>query len=277
MNYIEQLNSFFDLLYTKPLSTSAICLYVILFHLNNKCGWQKEFTVANMTIQGLSGMSRNQLHKARLELIQNGYVNYKKGNGNQCGKYLLVRLDTQIGTQIGTQTDTQLDTQTGTQTDTQKQHNVGTLNKLNKTKQNETKVKKVSKKGEPTFDDLINAYTQNETLRSELKEHLKTRKAKKAALTNRAIELELGELDKLSDNEDTKIDIVRQSILRGWIGFFPLKEEQKSYKPNQTNNTQSSGNPFKDLLMQYERGEQNEQKRIYADFSIVESSVPDDV
>lgn len=142
MNYIEQLNSFFDLLYTKPLSTSAICLYVILFHLNNKCGWLKEFTVANMTIQGLSGMSRNQLHKARLELIQNGYVNYKKGNGNQCGKYLLVRFDTQKNTQ----TDTQLGTQTGTQTDTQKQYNVGTLNKLNKTKQNETKVKKESVK-----------------------------------------------------------------------------------------------------------------------------------
>ena len=131
MNYIEQLNSFFDLLYTKPLSTSAICLYVILFHLNNKCGWLEEFTVANMTIQGLSGMSRNQLHKARLELIQNGYVNYKKGNGNQSGKYLLVRFDTQMNTQMNTQIDTQIDTQ--------KQHNVGTLNKLNKTKPNNLK------------------------------------------------------------------------------------------------------------------------------------------
>ena len=144
MNYIEQLNSFFDLLYTKPLSTSAICLYMILFHLNNKCGWLKEFTVANMTIQGLTGMSRNQLHKARLELIQNGYVNYKKGNGNQSGRYLLVRFDTQKSTQM----NTQIDTQTGTRIDTQEQHSLGTLNKLNETINNNLNL---NNKGEPDF------------------------------------------------------------------------------------------------------------------------------
>lgn len=129
MNYISQLNGFYDLLYVKPLSPIAICLYSILFHINNKCNWKERFTVANMTVQGLSGMSRNQVQKARNELIQKGYIEYQKGTGNQCGTYLLVRFDTQNDTQTSTQMDTQLDTQSDTQTT----HKCNTLNKQNKT------------------------------------------------------------------------------------------------------------------------------------------------
>lgn len=81
---------------------------------------------------------------------------------------------------------------------------------------------KVSKK--ESFDDIINLYTQNEELRTELKNHLATRKAKKATLTNRAIELSLKTLDKLAETDDDKLEIVRQSIERGWTGFFEIKK-----------------------------------------------------
>ena len=130
MNYVTQLNGFFDSLQHNPLNSNAIALYVTLFHINNKCAWIKWFTAANITVQALSGLSRNQLHNARNELKQKGYIDYKKGSGNQAGKYLLVSFDTQIDTQ----TDTQSHTQTNTQSDTQTQHKLGTLNKhkLNK-------------------------------------------------------------------------------------------------------------------------------------------------
>lgn len=100
--------------------------------------------------------------------------------------------------------------------------------------------KKVSKK--TSFDDLINAYTDNEELKIELKNHLATRKSKKATLTNRAIELSFKKLDELvkdvpiNDQEEVKIKIVQQSIERGWVGFFEVKAEgSKQY--NNKNNT----------------------------------------
>ena len=98
--------------------------------------------------------------------------------------------------------------------------------------------KKVSKK--ESFDDLINSYTENEELRIELKNHLATRKSKKAALTNRAIELSLNKLDELTKNvpinvvDEEKIKIVQQSIERGWTGFFEIKV-QKQYNNKNTN------------------------------------------
>lgn len=111
MNYIKQLNAFYELLIVNPLSSSALCLYSILLHINNKCNWITEFTVANSTLQTFTSLSRVALDRARNELIQKGYIKYKKGTGNQAGKYLIVCFDTQNDTQSVTQNDTQNDTQ----------------------------------------------------------------------------------------------------------------------------------------------------------------------
>lgn len=87
--------------------------------------------------------------------------------------------------------------------------------------------KKISdSKKSKTFDQLIEEYTTNEELRQELKEHLKVRKLKKAALTDRAVELSLSELDKIAGADYEKIQIVRNSIMNGWTGFFPLKKDE---------------------------------------------------
>lgn len=101
--------------------------------------------------------------------------------------------------------------------------------------------KKISdSKKSKTFNQLIEEYTQNEELRQELKEHLKVRKLKKAALTDRAVRLSLSELDKIAGADYEKIQIVRNSIMNGWTGFFPLKKDEHNrllsalsqHKPN---------------------------------------------
>lgn len=221
MNYIKQVNAFYKFLPNNPLSSNAQCLYSYLLNKNNELGWIKEFTVSNMIVCGFTNLSRQALDRARNELKQKGYIDYKKGYSNQAGTYVIVS--------FVTQNDTQNDTQDNTQDDTQGGHTLCTLTKLNETKQN---IKKVSKSAQ-TFDEIINAYTENESLRFELKEHLKTRKAKKATLTDRAIELACGNLDKLAQDDETKIAIVRQSIANGWIGFFALKANYSA--PQQTN------------------------------------------
>ena len=57
------------------------------------------------------------------------------------------------------------------------------------------------------------------------------RKDIKKPMSDRAIELAISKLDKLSGGDtEVAIEIVNQSILNGWQGFYELKEK-KSIKP----------------------------------------------
>lgn len=91
----------------------------------------------------------------------------------------------------------------------------------------EIEKKKIKKEKKQTLDSLIDSYTENENLRYELKEHLKTRKTKKAAMTNRAIELSLKRLDGISSSDKEKIEIVQNAVMNGWTAFYPLKKDEQ--------------------------------------------------
>ena len=79
------------------------------------------------------------------------------------------------------------------------------------------------------YDEIIDSYTENDELRSSLMEFVKMRKMMKKPLTNKGLSLLLTSkkgLDGLASNDAEKIDIVQQSIMRGWLGFFPLKDRE---------------------------------------------------
>lgn len=142
MNYIKQVNAFYKFLPNNPLSSNAQCLYSYLLNKNSELGWIKEFTVSNMIVCGFTSLSRQALDRARNELKQKGYIDYKKGHSNQAGTYVIVSFDTQN------------DTQSDTQDDTQSGHTLGTLNKLNKNKQG--KKENIQRKifVKPTVDEV---------------------------------------------------------------------------------------------------------------------------
>lgn len=104
-----------------------------------------------------------------------------------------------------------------------------TTNKNEKNNKNNKNIKKESNK-ERSFDKIIDAFTDNLDLRIELKNHLAVRKLKKGSLTDRAIELELKTLSNLSGDVNTQLAIVRQSIEKGWIGFFPVQTKKEDTK-----------------------------------------------
>lgn len=54
------------------------------------------------------------------------------------------------------------------------------------------------------------------------------RKKIKKPMTDRAIELLIGKLEKLTDSTPEQIEILNQSILNGWTGIFPLKKGAES-------------------------------------------------
>ena len=92
MNYLQELNAFRDWTLLNHPSTGQIALWYSLMSIDNMTGWQEWFTVANQTLQLMTGMSKAGLDKARGELINKGLVQYKSGSTKQAGKYRLVSI-----------------------------------------------------------------------------------------------------------------------------------------------------------------------------------------
>lgn len=53
------------------------------------------------------------------------------------------------------------------------------------------------------------------------------RKKKRAPLTDKAAELTIRNLERLSSDKQVQVEILEQSIQKGWTGVFPLKENEK--------------------------------------------------
>ena len=95
----------------------------------------------------------------------------------------------------------------------------------------ETTNKKVSKKAQ-SFDEIISGYTQNETLKTSLVEFVKMRSLnKKSPLTNYGLTKLLNKLDTLGKTDAEKVEVVDQSVMRGWAGFFEVKQDKPKEEP----------------------------------------------
>lgn len=100
MNYLKELNAFYDWLELNSMSVSAIVLWHALMHINNKCGWAPEFTVAISVLETKTGLKRRTIERARNELTQKQRITWKSRKGNQSAAYSIVRLfDTQYDVQ----------------------------------------------------------------------------------------------------------------------------------------------------------------------------------
>ncbi len=131
MNYIKQLNEFYKNITTEPLTSNAKNLYETLLHINSDSYWREEIIVANTYLILLTGLNISALQRARNTLIQEGYIKYKKGIGNNAGTYTIINLVVQNKDEFEQQTDSE-PTINRTTNRQESEH----INKLNKTKQN---------------------------------------------------------------------------------------------------------------------------------------------
>jgi DnaD/phage-associated family protein len=167
MNYLTELNAFYDWLMYNSLPTGVIALWHALMAINNKAGWADEFTVANLVLQGMTGLSRQGLDRARNTLIQKGLIVYKKGTSNQAGRYKILSFECKkIGTGGGTREETKnleckiIGTERYTkraQQQAQSGHSSSTLNKLNKTKLNDVDVDNP----QTPFQEVVNIFNDS--------------------------------------------------------------------------------------------------------------------
>lgn len=86
--------------------------------------------------------------------------------------------------------------------------------------------KKPFKLCRPSFNQLIEEYTDNTELQYELKQHLKVRKIK-GALCNYSIKLGFKTLDEYAKTDREKILMVRNANEGGWTKFYELPKWQK--------------------------------------------------
>lgn len=92
MDLIKQVKGFRMKRADKPISANAICLYYILLEYNNELYFTQWFTLPNSLLTGLTSLSLKSFQRARNELVQKEYIQYKNGKGNQSGSYSLVDL-----------------------------------------------------------------------------------------------------------------------------------------------------------------------------------------
>lgn len=137
MNYLQEILNFEKLQELNRLAPGQARVWYVLMYLNNITGWQSWFTVASSTLEFRSGLSRQGVIKARNELKQLGYIDFKT-NGRSATSYHMKPLmqgSVQPSLQGSVQDSLQPSLHDGLQGSVQ---NSSALYKQNKTKQNKT-------------------------------------------------------------------------------------------------------------------------------------------
>lgn len=126
-------------------------------------------------------------------------------------------------------------------------------NKSNTQKQNTDLIEKEERKSKAaanSFDLLIEDYLSTyiggdtDEVRELLKEWLKVRKAKRAAMTDKAIELNLRKLNETAVKSNMTVEeYLKEVIMRGWQAFYDIKD----YSQPAGKSDQSGSNPFYDV------------------------------
>lgn len=82
-------------------------------------------------------------------------------------------------------------------------------------------------------------YSDIPELNEAILEFIKFRKGIKKPMTDKAVKLMLGKLNKMTSNVGEQIEILNQSILGGWTGIYPLKQTKKEPIPKWMPKTQN--------------------------------------
>ena len=118
-----------------------------------------------------------------------------------------------------------------------------TLLNTNRLNTNNKEVSKVNARPVENFNSIIEEATESEELRSALIEFVKFRKLVKKPMTNKALELIISKLNRLGSSDREKVEIINQSIERGWAGVFALKSDEPMQQGRYGQPTQP--NPYK--------------------------------
>lgn len=162
LNYIAEINAFYDEISVEPLSSGQQALWHALMHLNNKLLWKEWFTVANKTLELYTCLDRKTILRAREKLIERGFIEVKL-NGKKATAYRIVSRKERVKMPQDAPHVTPQDAP----------QDAPILNKLNETKlNNNTTIIAEGEKTEvfaPSFED-VKAYCESENINIDVSE-----------------------------------------------------------------------------------------------------------
>ena len=117
--------------------------------------------------------------------------------------------------------------------------------------------KKEKNKKRKTFEDVFAENNFSEKLENAIKDFIDMRKTIKKPMTTKALELLIKNLEKLTNSEDEKIEILNQSIVHGWQTVYPLKQ----YDSNNQNTAKNETKEYKELNISEEEYRKKGEKK----------------
>ena len=93
MNFINQLKGFKAARMQRPIGTNAIVLFFVLLETANEADFPEALSIGNLTLQGITDLCESSFMRARNELIQKGYIEYRKGTRGQKPVYVIRYFD----------------------------------------------------------------------------------------------------------------------------------------------------------------------------------------
>lgn len=110
MNYLKQVLAVNHQQLINPLSAGQFVLFHALMNVNNQLNWTEWFEVAHIRLEAFTGLSRNGVNKARNELKQRGYIDFKS-NGTKAASYKIIKIysdETNTSSQVSSQDSSQV-------------------------------------------------------------------------------------------------------------------------------------------------------------------------
>ena len=202
------------------IGSTEIAVYTMLLSIDNDLLFQEWFGCSDRRLQDMTQVgSVHTITKAKNRLKQLGWVDFKvSGKKTTLYKLTIPSSATECATECAAEI---LSTATDTATDT------AALRRQDKTARQDKTKKKIQK--EKPLDVLIAGYSQDSELLDALRGFVEMRKEKKAPLTEHALSLLLKKLDGLGHSDAEKAEIVNQSVMNSWKGFFALKKGGGGY------------------------------------------------
>ena len=204
----------------------AQALYFRLFLINNRAGWTEWFGATNQRLMLEVGLnSAHTLIENRNLLKRLGFIEFKQGKKGQPTLYRLNDMCEEKGAfnALNTAPQTALKTASNSALNTAPQ----TAHIYRQETMTKTKTKRNTK--EKALTSLLESYTDSAELQEALRGFVEMRKEKKAPLTEHALSLLLKRLDGLGHSDAEKVEIVNQSVMNSWKGFFALKQGVKQH------------------------------------------------
>ncbi|WP_059103233.1 DnaD domain-containing protein [Shouchella shacheensis] len=92
MNYLKQLNAFYDRQETQPLTLAAVSLWHALMMTGNRAQWPEWFSASVAVLILKAALSEKMFYRARQELETKGYVLVQEGKHGQASMYKVIIL-----------------------------------------------------------------------------------------------------------------------------------------------------------------------------------------